>query len=169
MPQYKFIATGYLFVAVNLQINGLGLIFPTCFGYALIGLACWSLRDRYWSFRFASFPAAILALLTFPDLFRGAAQGTEAYYDWILWPSITLELLLMAFVASGLWYEADSKGIGWLRWAVIALAPIAIVSLLAWWYFPVSSNATLIASFLIYVIPAFYLAAVNAGAAKSLA
>lgn len=169
MPQYWIIATGYLFTAVNIQINGVGIVFPTCFGYALIGLACWSLRDNHWSFRFAPLPAAILSLLTFPDLFSGAAQGIEAYYDWILWPSITLELSLMALVAIGLWYEADLNGVAWLRYAVIALAPITAASMLAWWFFPVKDNATLIASFLVYVIPAFYLAAVNAGAAKSLA
>lgn len=156
-------------MAVNLQINGLGIFFPTCFGYALIGLACWSLRDNHWAFRIAPAPASILSLLTFPDLFSGAARGIEAYYDWILWPSITLEISLMALVAIALWYEADLKGVGWLRGAVIALGPIVLASLLTWWFFPVTSNATLIASFLVYAIPAFYLAAVNAGAAKSLA
>ncbi|MEM7682012.1 MAG: hypothetical protein AAF288_08650 [Planctomycetota bacterium] len=108
-------------------------------------------------------------MLTLPDLFAGATPSVQTYYDWVFWPLVSLEILLMALVAIGLWYEADLKGVAWLRWAVVALAPVVIGSMVGWWFFPVTSNATLVASYFVYVIPVFYMAAINAGAASELA
>ncbi len=46
---------------------------------------------------------------------------------------------------------------------------VLVLSLLGWWFIPVTSNATLVASLVVYEIPAIFLAAVCALAAKQLA
>ena len=168
MPQFWIISIGYLFVAVNFQINGLGLLLPTCLGYALIAGASWSLRDVSPVFQVATLPAAVLGVITIPDVVRGA-MDTGEYHYWAWWPSLILEIALFVLIAIGLWLVSQLKGIHWLRWAAIASAPILVIALLSWQLIPVTSNATLIASFLIYEVPSFYLAAVNYGAAKSVA
>ena len=103
MPQFWLFALGHLCVAVNLAINGIGILLPTCFGYAIVAGASWSLRDDQRSFLFATLPSVALALLTFPDLFRGAvADGLVSYDDWTLWPVLLLEAALTALIAYGL-------------------------------------------------------------------
>jgi hypothetical protein len=165
-----FISAGYVFVAINLQINGLGICLPTTVGYGLIVVGGWLLRDHP-PFRLAVVPAALLAIVRFPNLFRGATDGTamESFDRWTFWPSILLEIVLIAIVALGVWRIADSRGRTPLKRLATAIFPVLTLSLLAWWFFPVTSNATLIASFAVYAIPALFVAAVCAVAAQQLA
>lgn len=169
MTPYWALATGYLFVAVNFSYNGVGILLPTCVGYTLIGSAAWWLRYDQRVFKFATLPAAILALITFPNLFLVAfGDFSLLRYDWVYWPSIVLEISLMGLVATGLWRETDIKGFNGLSWAAIGTAPIIVITLIAWWIFPATSYGTQLASIFIHAVPAFYLATLNAIFAKSL-
>ena len=106
-------------------------------------------------------------MITFPDLFRGVAgDAIYAFYEWVLYPGIMLELALMAVVAVGLWREADVSGLKSLKTLAVAAGPVALGSLVTWAYFPRSDSTTITAAILIYEIPALYMVAVNAVAAK---
>jgi hypothetical protein len=167
LAQFWFIAVGYLFVAVNVQINGLGLYLPTCFGHASIAIACWSMRDRQSVFRYAAFASAILAVLTFPSLFSGSIAGhLSGYYSWTFWPWYFLYLSSMVLVSMGIWFEANLKGIDVLKTFCHVLILVIFVSQTIWWFTPLTGKTLYLTSALLQVVPALYLSVLCAAAAR---
>lgn len=168
LPQLWLISVGYLFVALNIVVNGIELLLPTCFGYALITAGAWGLRDAQRVFRYVPIPAVILAVLSFPDLFRfSMPHHLHGFEHWIFWPRIAFEIVLFGMVTWGIWYEVDLRCHARLKALVVAAAPVLVASMAGWWYYPVTSPSTLTIKILIYDIPAFYLAAVSGMAAKA--
>ena len=165
-PHLWRLAIGYLFVAVNIEINDLGILLPTFVGYALIAMATWSLGERQRIFRHAAPLAAILAIVSFVR-FMHCAVDVRAFTRLVLWPSCVLEVLVIVIVSIGLWREGLSRNATWLKAASLAAVPVLAGSLVAWWFIPVSNNTLKIASFLVYVIPAFCMSGISALAART--
>lgn len=165
-----FLSIGYLFVAMRIQINGIELIFPTCVGYGLIALASWQLRESVAWTAWAIVLSLVLAIYTFPMLFLGMLrQDVYAYDTWAFWPSVVCELLLYGVIAEVINRLAVQQQHREFRRLTRLTIPIALASFIAWYFFPQTTNLLFVISSMIYVIPAFYLSAIAALAAKRLA
>lgn len=115
-PNFWFIAIGLISFGLTIQVNGVEVLIPTLVGWCFIAWGCWGLRKRIKAFRPISLIAATLAVLTLPDLFRGAMHSEGgvpaglANYDlifsypvWILGNYVIVAIL--AFIA----FEADCQ------------------------------------------------------------
>ncbi len=148
MTHYWLIAIGLLCVALNLEVNGLGICLPSCIGYGLIAGACWAIRDRQKVYSFAAVASGIQVVLTFPDLFRGqTTDRLDWLYVWTYWPFYILYLLTLLFLLIGLWREANLKGIEWVKLACIAIVPVCLVSTAIVRVIPVDDNINLLVAF----------------------
>ncbi|NOG55166.1 MAG: hypothetical protein HND57_12730 [Planctomycetes bacterium] len=105
---YWIIVVGVVCVGINVDVNNWEL-FPTCFGYAMIGIAVWNLRDEDVIFKYASIPAALLALLALPVFLKGGMPlGAEespafaAYDSIVFYPYTVMHILLFAGIAAAI-------------------------------------------------------------------
>ncbi len=166
---YSLITLGFLCTVINLELNGLGILLPTCFGYVFIAAGAGSLQSKQRIFKWTIYPAALMAIVTFPDLFRGVIQGEfEAFHGWTFWPTFAIETALKIMLAIGLWQEANYQNSRIIKNLAGGTAMVFAIFLPLWKFFPVKDNATLIASFLVYEIPSFYLAFVFYLASKKM-
>ena len=157
MIQYRLIALGFACVAVNLTVNGTGILLPTCIGYALIAMVSWSLRDTRRAFFFAVVPAGLLVTISFPDLFYDYAAVSMPWYETVFWaPRIVLHLALLALLGLGLWHEAEVYGEKSIQHALLIGVPVSVAGYVGWYLFPVDGTTSLLLSTLMYDASSLY-------------
>jgi len=157
---YNLLAVGFLCVAINIHINGFGILLPTSLGYFLIALGAYELSYQHRIFSFASLTAVPLAVLTLPLLIRGTLpdQIRIVYNQFTFWPEMVLKLTVFTFIAWGIWKTASLQNHQRMKQLSLIVAPVTVCSLLAWWFVPEIDYATKLISFMAYEVPMFYLA-----------
>jgi len=153
---YWLLALGTICVGVNISINGVEILFSTCVGYALMGIGAWNLREEGPIFRYAPIAAAILALLSFPDLFRNAVLVRRGQQDplylfdlWTFYPFSILHGAFFAGVAAAIARQARKSG----DRSVFGVATVAAVAVVMfetpWFSMPFPSRPYYIAFFVV--------------------
>jgi hypothetical protein len=167
---YNVLIIGFLFISINLEVNGYGILLPTSLGYGMIWLGCRELRHMQRSFAWASFVALPLAVLTLPLLVRGylSEETFNLIYNNTFWPMIALELGLIALFTIAVCQESTVQKVPSVKPVAMLAVPITIAAYITWWLLPVEKNSMLLLSFLIYRVPTFYLAFVSRIAAVCL-
>lgn len=127
------LAIGYVFVGVNLTINGLAILLPTCVGYGLLAIGFWEAASKQGgvTHRFSQFAFGLcvfMAIVTVPLLvrFSYAGEGWEAYSRWTfhVW---YIEVLISLVSPVALWNVFPSRSVRGLMLSIILTYP------LAWW------------------------------------
>lgn len=167
---YNVLVVGFLFVSINLHINGYGILLPTSLGYGMIWLGCYELRFKQHSFAWTSYVAITLAVLTLPQLVHGdlSQQAIELIYLIAHWPAVALELSLIVLFTISVSSEATFQNKPFIKPIALMAIPIAIASSTTAWVFSEDENPALILPLLIYVAPTYYLALVSRIAAVCL-
>ncbi len=153
---YWLIAVGAVFVGINVHINGVQLLLPTCVGYVLMGIGAWNLRDEDRIFRHAPVAASMLAVLSFPDLFRQLiiAQASQQhilyiYELWTFYPYAFLHVVLLAGIAVAIAKQARK----WDRRPLFGVAVAATVAIIVFeiprFFMPFPSQPYYIAFFVV--------------------
>lgn len=137
---YRLVAIGIAFIAINISIDGMQLILPTCVGFGLLAFASWNLRDISPRHYIPAFGLAIgLAFLSFPDLFRdavhrdgssGEAHGLYWFDVLTFYPYTIASIALLVLIAHAIAGEAKRDGkVGLYRFALISAGAVVVFEL----------------------------------------
>lgn len=126
-----WIAIGFLFVGVNLAINGFAILLPTFVGYALLAIGFWEAAQTQagfwrWLGQASCLLSALMILLSFPTLFRFAFpyESWETYDRWTFFVSY-IEGLIPLLTPLALWNVFPERAI---RRLTLMVYPVAVLS-----------------------------------------
>lgn len=155
---YLYLAVGYLFISINLYINGLGIIFPTCVGYLIIARTSYLLHFNNKVFLYTVIPSAIMVILTIPFLLIEFIQSDASKY--IYWPANVLAYFILITHCFGIYKCSvvnDFKKIKTLSIISFLLIPTSTII----WYLSPLLGISKTMSFFIYETPKLFFAVVS--------
>ena len=155
---YLFLAIGYLFISINLSINGIGILLPTFVGYFIIAKTSYALRFKNKAFLYAVIPSAIMIALTFPQM------TVEIYktdlYKYLSLPMHVFDYLILIAHCLGIYKCAVLDNLKQVKHASIGVLCLIPVSFILW-YSAKTLGIPMAVYFLIYESPKFFFALVS--------
>jgi uncharacterized membrane protein len=151
------LAIGYLFISINLAINGIGILLPTFVGYFIIAKTSYALRFKNKAFLYAVVPSAIMIALTFPQITFEIYKVDS--YKYLSVPMHVFGYFILIAHCFGIYKCAALDNLKQVKHAIIGVLCLIPVSFILW-YSAETLSIPMAVYFLIYESPKFFFALV---------